>query len=283
MNTPKRHIFKRFRPLMLLAIALLAYGQAATKATAENTFPIDGAGYEWNSVTWAPNPGSQRFISLSWKCEKCGRQHTSLTLSGEVDADYTNQRTGRRGSRRVIVWADVREKDTRELPDAMDVFLRRDGIRIDAIDTENTANGLRTLKSVYRENQQHQRQKSQPFVKNGLRYLFGVWKPGTLYVTTLKCNCSVCDHNGPPIQFFHGTIRSCWVEGTTAPYKGRKAWTGEELTGVRSFLSPKDVRKIPALEVLTARDKINTYTFDFENKSEILHTLRREWEKAHRD
>ena len=52
MNEPKRHFTLRLRSAILLGIAVMASGQATSVATAEKTFPKDGAGYESNSVTW---------------------------------------------------------------------------------------------------------------------------------------------------------------------------------------------------------------------------------------
>lgn len=287
MSEPKRYFSNRLRAAFLLGIAALAIGQPAKCSMAANGFPQDGAGYEWNSVTWVPQDAADRqpkpwknanIWSVPWKCEKCGEQHTSLTLSGEVDVDYTNLRTGRRGSRRVKVWANVQEQDTREIPNAMDVFLQRDGIRIDAIDTENEMAGLKTLKSVYRENRQHQHlDDAKPFVHNGLLYRLGKWKPGTLSVITLKCACHVCDYDGPPIQLLVGTIQNSWVESVKAPHTGKKAWTNEELPHVYSMIGPKDIQTIPdPIEVLKERGNYNSYVLD-------VKTLREEWEKAHRD
>lgn len=282
MNQSKRNGIMKLQTAILLGIA--AIGQPATIAKAEHTFPQDGDAYEWNSVTWVPK--SIRLHCFPCECEKCGEQQTGLSIWGKVDVDFTNTTTGRRGSRRVKVVAKIQEKDTRQLPDAMDVFLRRDGSRIDAIDTENTDQGLATIKSVYRENRQNQRPDyTKPFVKNGLRYLFCKWKPGTLHVITLKSSCNVCDHIGPSIQFLAGTFQNSWVESVEAPHTGKKAWTNEVIPGISGFLGPNDVSKTPSVAVLEEQI-ITTAIVDLDDEADVLITLqalRREWEKAHRD
>ncbi|MCH7727767.1 MAG: hypothetical protein IH991_14995 [Planctomycetes bacterium] len=254
-----------------------------------NSFPNDGDGYEWDSVTWAPN--SLQLYSVPWQCEKCDKQHLMLTLSGEVDVDYTSQRTGGRGSRRVKVWTSLREEDTRKLPNAMDAFLRRDGIRIDAIDTENEAQGLATIRRVYRENRQHQRKIEVRFIWNKVLYYSGpensTWTANTLTITTISESCRSCEHAGPPLQLLTGTVkggRAQCLEPKHRNYLNVK-WVNKRIK-VSSFMHPNDNRSMPVpFEILAADDNYNvSHAYDPEKtRTEQLQLLRREWEKANRD
>ena len=282
MNQTKRH----FRLLTGLLLAVFAFGQAANRAAAANTFPMDGAGYEWNSVTWVDGP---LLLSVPWKCEKCDKQHLMPMLWGRVDVDYINQRTGGRGSRRVTVWVNLREEDTRKLPDAIDVFLRRDGISIDAIDTVNKAKGLATLQRVYRHNPKHERRPKLPYDnKNGILYFRderNEWVGNTLTITTCPCLCESCKYKGQPVQILAGTVKKIWskVIDRNLPNNGLTGWTTIPII-VYSFAHANDAKTIPdPVEVRVAKDNYNCYRIDGKPKNEQLQLLRREWVKANRD
>ena len=273
---------KQNAPLALIVTLLLLAITQTSRAEVYFTPPKMPDGYKIDRMTWID--GTLLLYTIPCRCKKCGEIETVQFLVGDVNWEGTRLEDRKRVSGKNKAATMLRIDDTKTFPLPLKLYQRHTvdwNFVIVMLDIKMEGDGLLPLlRARYEGWHPGKPDRGAPFTTQGRTYFWGEWIDNRFHLYDMADECSHCNRGTIGFQMLAGNANRVLFKDERTGEIGRT----NKPFGASAFLRNKDTSRVPdPADILIRNDNYDVVYIDTKNRDQGLNTLRREWEKVHRN